>query len=369
VLRALARRPEDRYARADDFARALGEHLFRTGTAIGAEDVGNYVRTLCPEAFAAQRKLISKLGSGRLKSPAVPVTASALGPTFTRPAEGASSGLEPRSPSKVAVAVSVLAAMTAAAAVTGWWVSRRDEKRERVDLERVEAAAAERVATAPIPPPEVTPPPPVETARRDAGHPRRPTGPVEYLSPKGLEDVFSDRGGQFARAGALEGLVLGGNYVVVGGQEGMHRRKLGTATVLEVVGPHLARLSLDEAAQSAGGHRFIVLPESTAPVASTASSTPAPVAPLAKGKGLHGHAQAGGIPRTFTVFNDDARAWTECSVALPRKRRYFLGSLAAHAKQAVPVFLFSADPGSRVVEARTLGVDCHEGSADFSFEP
>ncbi|RJS14725.1 serine/threonine protein kinase [Corallococcus sp. H22C18031201] len=63
VRRALTASPADRYARADDFARALNAELLRVGTPLGAEEVGQFVRALCPDAFAAQRKLIAKVSS------------------------------------------------------------------------------------------------------------------------------------------------------------------------------------------------------------------------------------------------------------------------------------------------------------------
>ncbi|WP_164012172.1 serine/threonine protein kinase [Pyxidicoccus trucidator] len=63
VRRALEAKPDGRYARSDDLARALNGELVRSGAAVGAEEVGQFVRTLCPEAFAAQRKLVSKVSS------------------------------------------------------------------------------------------------------------------------------------------------------------------------------------------------------------------------------------------------------------------------------------------------------------------
>jgi eukaryotic-like serine/threonine-protein kinase len=63
VRRALAPTPGERYARADDFARALNEQFLRTASSFGAEELGNFVRSLCPEAFASQRKLLSLLSS------------------------------------------------------------------------------------------------------------------------------------------------------------------------------------------------------------------------------------------------------------------------------------------------------------------
>lgn len=78
VRRALAPRAEERYARADDFARALAEQQLRTGASVGGEEVGTWVRTLCPEAFAAQRRLISKISSPSLRR-----TPADAGPTGT----------------------------------------------------------------------------------------------------------------------------------------------------------------------------------------------------------------------------------------------------------------------------------------------
>ncbi|NOK22067.1 serine/threonine protein kinase [Corallococcus carmarthensis] len=71
LRRALAPSPTDRYARADEFARALNAELLRSGSPIGAEEVGEFVRALCPEAFAEQRKLTSGVhGERRTPSPA-----------------------------------------------------------------------------------------------------------------------------------------------------------------------------------------------------------------------------------------------------------------------------------------------------------
>ncbi|ATB51254.1 serine/threonine protein kinase [Corallococcus macrosporus] len=63
VRRALEARPDGRYMRADELGRALNAELVRSGAAMGAEEVGHFVRGLCPDAFDAQRKLISKVSS------------------------------------------------------------------------------------------------------------------------------------------------------------------------------------------------------------------------------------------------------------------------------------------------------------------
>lgn len=77
VGRALAVDPAARYSRADDFARALNELAVREQLTVGAEEVGNYVRAMCPEEFAAERALQSKLSILRKRGsgPATPAPA------------------------------------------------------------------------------------------------------------------------------------------------------------------------------------------------------------------------------------------------------------------------------------------------------
>jgi hypothetical protein len=78
LRRALAPRAQDRYNRADELARALNEQQLRSSASLGAEEVGNFVKALCPEAFSAQRKLISRI-SGVRRPPSTP-PASAVKP-------------------------------------------------------------------------------------------------------------------------------------------------------------------------------------------------------------------------------------------------------------------------------------------------
>ncbi len=100
VRRALAPNPADRYARADDFARALNEQLLRTGSSLGAEEVGNFVRALCPEAFASQRKLLSRISSPDLRrTPApdgtlVPLNTARYTPIPLHPPSATNTGYE-----------------------------------------------------------------------------------------------------------------------------------------------------------------------------------------------------------------------------------------------------------------------------------
>ncbi|MBJ6766074.1 protein kinase [Myxococcaceae bacterium JPH2] len=86
VHRALAPEVNDRYARADDFARALNEEAIRWHERAGAEEVGTYLRDLCPEEFAEQRRLISTL-SRRLPT-APDVHAADMAGTYVREGSG-----------------------------------------------------------------------------------------------------------------------------------------------------------------------------------------------------------------------------------------------------------------------------------------
>ncbi len=68
VQRALRPRKEERYAKADDFARELAASLLRLGASIGAEEVGAYVRAMCPDAYEKQQRLISSISTLKQKS-------------------------------------------------------------------------------------------------------------------------------------------------------------------------------------------------------------------------------------------------------------------------------------------------------------
>ncbi len=97
VMRALAKEPSARYQRGDDFARALNEFAVREGLTIGSEDVGNYVRAICPEEFAAERQLQSRLSVMRKRGSSPDIAdeptgrMEAMAGTFVR--DGSSPGL------------------------------------------------------------------------------------------------------------------------------------------------------------------------------------------------------------------------------------------------------------------------------------
>jgi eukaryotic-like serine/threonine-protein kinase len=79
VRRALTPSPAERYARADEFARALNAELLRTASPVGAEEVGEFVRALCPEAYAEQRKLTSAVHGERRTPPPASRSGSGTG--------------------------------------------------------------------------------------------------------------------------------------------------------------------------------------------------------------------------------------------------------------------------------------------------
>jgi serine/threonine-protein kinase len=112
VMRALQADPAARYSRADEFARSLNELAVREGLTVGAEEVGNYVRSMCPEEFAAERQLQSKLSMLRRKvsiggdtEPEVPTMPSIEGTIVrqSRPGQGAEP--EPLTPAQRALSV------------------------------------------------------------------------------------------------------------------------------------------------------------------------------------------------------------------------------------------------------------------------
>src|SRR4051812_4307355 len=82
--------------------------------------------------------------------------------------------------------------------------------------------------------------------------------PVALAQPKAnAVELFVDKGDTFARAGSEQGLKVGSALIVLGPTIGdtQERRRVGTATVLEVWGS-LARVSLDADASKASGAKF-----------------------------------------------------------------------------------------------------------------
>ncbi len=105
VMGSLQADPAARYARGDEFSRALNELAVREGLTVGAEEVGNYVRAMCPEEFAAERKLQSQLSLMRKRGPAQ--AAPEVESTFLKPSQPklATAGEEQLTPAQRALSV------------------------------------------------------------------------------------------------------------------------------------------------------------------------------------------------------------------------------------------------------------------------
>lgn len=95
VMRALQVEPSMRYARCEDLARALNELMVREGLNAGSEDVGNYVRAMCPEEYAAERKLQSQLSLLRKKGITETVEPRRIDATAIRASNDLDSGAPP----------------------------------------------------------------------------------------------------------------------------------------------------------------------------------------------------------------------------------------------------------------------------------
>ncbi len=93
VMRALQSSPSARYSRADDLSRAINEQLVRENLSVSSEDVGNYVRAMCPEEFAAERQLQSRLSMMRKKGSSPDQSKPQMDGTMVRaPASAAAAG-------------------------------------------------------------------------------------------------------------------------------------------------------------------------------------------------------------------------------------------------------------------------------------
>ncbi|PTL75582.1 serine/threonine-protein kinase [Vitiosangium sp. GDMCC 1.1324] len=358
VHRALAPEVNDRYARADDFARALNEEAVRESAHVGAEEVGAYLRALCPEEFAEQRRLISTL-SRRVPS-APDVRSAELEGTYVRDGSGSGSGPAPASVSatgasgpsvawrpSVASAPSTPSVAPVAVAPPAPVMSApvaQPARQSRVAMlallmmcvvlagilvvvlaRRDQAGTAPAAAPSPVAretPSTPAPPDPAPAPAVDAPS-RAERAPAESNEDNAFHEVLEDHGQHYVRAGRLDGIRKGTELELVGPPDSDGRRPShGKAVVMEVSGDHLARLHLDEAppegsklfvprapepAEERGNRRR---PQRAAPaVASPAPERPsatvvpaaatAPVAPVvaapAVQKSLKGRASLGGI--------------------------------------------------------------------------
>lgn len=279
VMRALAKEPSARYQRADDFARALNEFAVRENMTVGAEDVGNYVRAMCPEEFAAERQLQSRLSVMRKKGSSpeiVPSSSPEMEGTFLRPSQQTASGpvltaaqkamsmVQPSVPPAIApraksvapvaeddVALSVpksrtpmiIAVLIAFIAVAGgglWWLNQRDAQVEPVK----EPVAEIDAGRAPEPVAVAEPEPVVVDTNVE------PTG----KTPTVLDRVKVDKVWKLIRKGGEDMLLLaktdklseGDRLNLVGEiEDDLQRPVYGRGAVLEVKGS-IAKVLFDD---------------------------------------------------------------------------------------------------------------------------
>ena len=204
--------------------------------------------------------------------------------------------------------------------------------------------------------------------------------PATIASTGAPVELFEDQGQTFLYAGSNQGLAVGSQVVIVGQRIGntAERRRVGIATVMEVW-PTIARVHLDEAAQSARGERHAWLADpSSAPSAATATATatatapPMVNAPASSSGSLVGHAELQGfgpaVGHRLLVYNDGRTPWTQCDLRLPPTGHYHLTELNPGDSEAILVVKFVAE-GSVEGPANALVVSCAQGQATFNLPP
>ncbi len=278
VMRALAKEPSARYQRADDFARALNEFAVRESMTVGAEDVGNYVRAMCPEEFAAERQLQSRLSVMRKKGSSpeiVPAPSPEMDGTFLRPSQQSASGpvltaaqkamsmvqpsVPPTKPASLApsaksiapveaddalvapksrtpMIIAVLVAFIAAAGGGLWWLGQRDAEvvPAKEPVAEVDAGRAPEPVVVAEPEPAIVEP----TGKAPTVVDRVKADKVWKLIRKGGEDMLLLSKGDTLREGDRLNLV--GEV-----EDDLHRPVYGHGAVLEVKGS-IAKVLFDD---------------------------------------------------------------------------------------------------------------------------
>jgi serine/threonine protein kinase len=271
VRKSLGAKPDERYARADQMARALNEVIVREGHSMGAEEVGTYVRSVCPDEYDSQVKLISsltmKIGSTPEGFEPIPLQNSvsgsygpkdtvirASGPQFAGESmlQGPDEAtvLEENPGNPLGWVIAVLATIILAGG--GVWYFMRSQK--PVDVPRTDVASAPTGPVIPIAAkPEAEPEP---VAREEAD----PQGRVPSVPSV---PVFLDRGEFYARVGSAEGFTRGAPVQILGPEDEDHTRAFwGEGTVMEVT-DSLVRFQVETAVLAAPVPLFVAPLKST----------------------------------------------------------------------------------------------------------
>ena len=201
-------------------------------------------------------------------------------------------------------------------------------------------------------------------------------------------ELFVDRGDTFLRAGSASGLAVGTTVTVLGDKiaKTEERRRVGTATVMEVW-PSLARVALDDAARAdKGAKKFVSLGPAKAPAVQPAQPPPPPPAadPGRKPQGavpppapagntaggaLKGHAtfKGAGPWKLLGLYNDENFPWTNCLLSLPGNLTYRLRSLRANDRESIALSNFQQQGPEIDTPQTSVTVKCAEGQARFVF--
>jgi serine/threonine-protein kinase len=405
VERALAMNPSDRYARADDFARALNERAIRDGLSISGEDVGSYVRERCANEFADHRSLISRLSSisrpasgalsgelgqtaiRRTPEPAAPVfEATAIrptpGPAFeatairptpgpSAPAASAPGGYPPggsapsgSGPAAIVVAAPVMPAVVAPAAVVSAPV----------------AAMVPAQASAPVPP------------AAPAAPARRWDVVVGLVVALLLVLVLGVMGGMHfaAKPAAAEGQAVSpvAQAPAPAPQpapvaEAVPPAPAPTTVVAKATEPADAAEEAVEEVEPASAEPALTkrekrrlrrrrrLAAQTAPaeleVPKEVSVQAPAVAPsaVATAVSLRAYAKKAGFGpwRHVTVFNRSKTTWTRCELRLPDNRHAFIDELEGGDEESINMMKFKQDGPELDQDDTWLRVRCAQGTA------
>lgn len=239
---------------------------------------------------------------------------------------------------------------------------------------------------APVAVTKVEPPPAPVKAEEPAKEP--PSDTYERVAVENAFEVFEDRGNHFVRAGSEDGVSMGTEVQMVGPADAEGRRPLyGKALVMELTGPHLARLNSDAKPQAEGALFASFTPEPVKAVEKPAEKprtttrrpntrTPAPavaapapeVAAAPAPPPLRGRAEITGFGplRRLVIFNRDQRPWTNCDLRLPSNKHYVLDRLKGGDQEAIAMMKFKQDGTEHDRENTWLNVKCNEGTAQFT---
>lgn len=301
VLKALAPSPDQRFATTDDFARALLDELLKLSGMPSKVQIGDFVKQFCASEYQSTRALLTRVSTvrglpkgaaaasertlppGSSERPAVaratPAASSdplpATGVVVPMTTSQIQAAAMPKSNAPVFVVVGLIAIVAAAGG--GYFLMKGSPKPSEPT-----ARLADDSLKLPIAPPEKAPPPPEPPKDPEPSPVIVPpvvdtavAAPGDLVNASKTAELFDDAGKTYVRAGAPEGLVVGGTLVIVGPPLNDGKRpQLGTATVMEVLSPKMSRVALDEAAAKATGARFAALGDVkviAAPVAGAAT--------------------------------------------------------------------------------------------------